>query len=373
MSLSDFFLKLRYLLYVGIYGRFSKRPYHCQFQVTRRCNLRCGYCCVWRSEPGRELSLKEIELLARNLRLSGLKSVVITGGEPLLREDIVEIIGTLKKEKLIVRLQTNGLLLDSELTERIFNEGLDDIYISLDTLMPERFKLLSGSDEEDIHRRLMENLKMVSDVARRYGAGRFLLTVLTPLNCDEVDSLVKFANQWGYLIGLYGIETAGSRAGEGEIRVSGEVFKMKKQERVLLSEAFRKALSFKRKSPCPIFNSKRLLRDYIDFYSSSAELSMKWRCNAGRYYFVVLPEGKVSICNSVEPIEGYNYCNLPELYCNNDREEIFKHYRALCSGCICTKQLEYLLSEPGDVIKKSLMYLYFTHFKRRQKSHTFKV
>ena len=356
MTLSDLFLKLRYLLYVAVFGRYSKRPYHCQFQVTRRCNLRCRYCCVWRDEWGGELSLKEIELLAGNLRHSGLKSVVITGGEPLLRDDIVDVIGVFKRAGLIVRLQTNGILLTSELSSELFKAGLDDVYVSLDTLRAERFIKIAALRDDGAHQRLIENIKMLSSVAKRHRSGRFLLTVITPDNHDEVEELVSFAGRWGYLIGLYGVETSDTQKGDAEIRVSGALFRMKDNERILLKRAFQKALMLKKKKGTPIFNSERLLRDYVEFYGL-AKPDMHWHCRAGRHYLVVLPDGKVSVCNGTAPVKGYDYQNLPELYRRKDREDIFSHYRMNCSGCICTRQLEYLLFEPWDMVKKTLMYL----------------
>ncbi|RMG71296.1 MAG: radical SAM protein, partial [Nitrospirae bacterium] len=303
MNPSSFLLKLRYLLYVAFYGRFSTRPYHCQFQITRRCNLRCQYCLVWRKEGSEELTLKDIGVLAENLRLSGLKSVVITGGEPLLRDDIVDVIELFKRYGLIVRLQTNGMLLNPSLMEDIFRAGLDDIYVSLDTLRPDRFMALTGCDNEDVHKRLIENLKRLSGIAKKHGSGRFLLSVITPQNADEVEGLVSFARRWGYLIGLYGIERAEGRLSAAEIRVSLQDFKMDDRERAVLRDAFREAVRLKKSPESPIFNSCRLLRDYIDLYSTS-NMDMHWRCQAGRHYIVVLPDGRVSVCNATEPIKG---------------------------------------------------------------------
>lgn len=355
MTLSDLFLKLRYLLYIAVYGRYSKRPYHCQFQITRRCNLRCRYCCVWRYEWDRELTLKEIELLAKNLRLSGLKSVVITGGEPLLREDIVDVVRLLKSERLIVRLQSNGLLLSPGLVELLCEAGLDDIYISLDTLNREKFKKMSGQNEKALFDNLINNLKDASMIAKRYGAGRFILTVLTAENCDEVEQLINFARQTGFLIGIYGVETS-SDMSAAEIRVQNRQFKLTETERKKIAEAFSRVLELKSSGSLPIFNSVRLIKDYIEFFSS-AKPDMRWNCHAGLYYLVVLPDGSLSVCNATEPLRGFDYRNLPELYNHANRNSLFEEYYSHCSGCICTRQLEYLLTDKVDLLKKTVQYL----------------
>jgi MoaA/NifB/PqqE/SkfB family radical SAM enzyme len=68
------------------------RPYHAQWLLTRRCNYRCRGCNVWRQQDEKELSTKEIKMGLDILHKLGVIEIVLSGGNPLLREDIKEII-----------------------------------------------------------------------------------------------------------------------------------------------------------------------------------------------------------------------------------------------------------------------------------------
>ncbi|MCK4436240.1 radical SAM protein, partial [Candidatus Bathyarchaeota archaeon] len=68
------------------------RPHHVQWMITRKCNYRCKGCNVWREQDTRELSTEEIKRGLDILRELGVIEVVLSGGNPLLRDDIGEII-----------------------------------------------------------------------------------------------------------------------------------------------------------------------------------------------------------------------------------------------------------------------------------------
>ena len=85
-------------------------------QLTRRCNLKCIHCC----EDGQmaEASIEQFKAVIDELAKEGCKKLCITGGEPLLRSDLVEILGYIHSKKMYSTLSTNGLILNkTKLTE----------------------------------------------------------------------------------------------------------------------------------------------------------------------------------------------------------------------------------------------------------------
>jgi len=115
-----------------------------RISVTDRCNLRCKYCMPakkieWLPRE-KILSLEEIADVVREAAMIGITQIRLTGGEPLLRKNICELIAMLKKITGIteVTLTTNGILLE-QFAEKLAQNGLDRINISLDTLNPEKF------------------------------------------------------------------------------------------------------------------------------------------------------------------------------------------------------------------------------------------
>ena len=122
-----------------------------RISVTDRCNLRCVYCMPEKGIPMAThedlLSFEEIERLCRILADVGIKKVKLTGGEPLVRKDFVELVRKIKAIDGIekVTLTTNGVLLEEKM-EALAAAGINGINISLDTLNPKTFEEITRRD-----------------------------------------------------------------------------------------------------------------------------------------------------------------------------------------------------------------------------------
>jgi len=117
------------------------RPHHVQWMLTYRCNYRCKSCDVWRGpKPMYELSTKEVKMGLDVLRKLGVVEIVFSGGNPLLREDIDEIIDHASRH-FITTIYDNG----SQAAQKIETlRKVDFVAISLDTLDAERYDYLKG-------------------------------------------------------------------------------------------------------------------------------------------------------------------------------------------------------------------------------------
>lgn len=119
--------------------------------VTDRCNLSCVYCkprgSVRQLAHGDILRYEEIRRLVTVAASLGISHVRVTGGEPLVRRDILPFLGSLSGIPGIsdVSLTTNGVLLDSR-AEELRAAGISRLNISLDSLRPRRFAEITGSD-----------------------------------------------------------------------------------------------------------------------------------------------------------------------------------------------------------------------------------
>ena len=168
-----------------------------RLSVTDRCNLRCSYCMpepdyVWLPRED-ILSFEELARLARVFAGLGVEKIRLTGGEPLLRRDLARLVGMLATVSGVrdLALTTNGILL-AEHGAALAAAGLARVTISLDTLRPERFKLLTRRDE---HARVLEGI----DAARAAGfrGTKLNAVVLRGVNDDELVPLLEFARERG--------------------------------------------------------------------------------------------------------------------------------------------------------------------------------
>ena len=131
--------------------KLNRKIDYLRISVIDRCNLRCVYCMP---EEGIEsiphdeiLTYDEILRICEIVSELGIRKIKITGGEPLVRKDIVNLIRDIKNIDKIeqVTLTTNGILLH-EMLDDLYDAGIDAINISLDTLNKDNFKKLTRRD-----------------------------------------------------------------------------------------------------------------------------------------------------------------------------------------------------------------------------------
>lgn len=127
----------------------GRTVYYLRLSVTGRCNLRCIYCrpAGGPTAPGEELAGEDLLKIVRAAALVGFKKVRLTGGEPLLRADIVDLVREIARLPQIddLALTTNGVHL-ARLAPALAAAGLKRVNVSLDTLRRERFRSLTGAD-----------------------------------------------------------------------------------------------------------------------------------------------------------------------------------------------------------------------------------
>lgn len=127
---------------------FKRRIDYLRLSITDRCNLRCKYCMpeegVEMRPHGEILSYEELEIFTKAAVGAGISKVRVTGGEPLVRKDIVDLITMLASLSDLddVSLTTNGVLLE-EHADELKKAGLSRVNISIDSLDPEVYRSLT--------------------------------------------------------------------------------------------------------------------------------------------------------------------------------------------------------------------------------------
>ena len=167
-----------------------------RISLTDRCSLRCTYCMPAEGVPwlakDNILTSAEIERVARVAASVGIVEVRLTGGEPLLRRDVVDLVGRLARIEgeqgpLEISMTTNGLRMP-ELAAPLAAAGLTRVNISLDTLRPDRFLELTRRDRLD---------DVLAGIAASRAAGfdpiKINAVAMRGTNEDEIVDLVRFA------------------------------------------------------------------------------------------------------------------------------------------------------------------------------------
>ena len=178
------------------YGRVAT---DLRISLTDRCNLRCAYCMPpegldWLPNPARLTDDEVVRLIRIGVESLGIREVRFTGGEPLLRRDLVAIIGATAalSPRPEISLTTNGIGLDRR-ASALREAGLDRINVSLDTLRPEVFRKLTHRDRLD---------DVLAGMAAAAAAGltpvKVNAVLMRDLNDDQAPDLLRYCVQHGY-------------------------------------------------------------------------------------------------------------------------------------------------------------------------------
>jgi cyclic pyranopterin phosphate synthase len=176
--------------------RFGRVHADLRISITDRCNFRCTYCMPEEGmtfAPREELlTAAEIERVARVAHLLGVNAARVTGGEPLLRADVVEIIGRLAAVGFDdLALTTNGWRL-ARLAPELRRAGLQRLNVSCDSLRPERFAAIRRRGE-------LGRVLAAMDAAESAGfpPPKVNVVLVAGVNDDEVLDFARFARDTG--------------------------------------------------------------------------------------------------------------------------------------------------------------------------------
>ena len=202
---------------------FNRNITYLRISVTDRCNFRCQYCMPAEGMPWKNqdeiLSFEEIVNIVKVGTKLGIKKLRLTGGEPLVRKDLPELIKMLSSIPEIeeIGMTTNGVLLP-KYAKQLKEAGLNRVNISLDTLDPEKFRRITRTGElEDVLKGIdaainAELLPVKINVVRMNGASKENEQTIRDF-CKEKNLKLRFIRQMDLRKG----EFSSVEGGEGGI------------------------------------------------------------------------------------------------------------------------------------------------------------
>ena len=191
--------------------RFGRRIEYLRLSVTDRCDLRCAYCIPEGfkgfEEPAHWLDFDELERLIRLFAGLGLKRLRLTGGEPLLRRNIVDLSRRLAAIPGIddLSLSTNATRL-ADMAEDLKRAGVTRLNVSLDSLRPEGVEKING-------RPVLDKILAGLDAGRAAGFRPIKVNMVAMReNADEIDDIVAYCMDKGFVLRLIEVMPMGDTA-----------------------------------------------------------------------------------------------------------------------------------------------------------------
>jgi MoaA/NifB/PqqE/SkfB family radical SAM enzyme len=338
-----------------------KSPLYVQYYVTSRCNLTCKQCNIIYANAGvREISISKIEAMAENLKILGVAIVLLTGGEPFVRQDLPEIIRAFESRHIHVRTQTNGLATREQL-EKVACSGARDISISLDSLNPSKQDFLNGSHNRS-WLRMMETISLVTQTYPIKNSFASFGTVLSPHNLFEIPNIIRFATQIGWYVSLV----------PAHITTPEKIYNFRSYDREMVfpkdfypqvDKILDECITLK-KQGFALYDSYEYLKNIRRFIRGE---KIDWReknnnlCDSPDLYFAIRPNGNLNPCCDHDLLESYPvwHPDFPKWYKNGEIHKACLPHVTACEGCMYGSFPEISITThyPEELIKRMPVFL----------------
>jgi len=313
----------------------KENPLYVQFYVTARCNLRCRQCnVIYANADMEECTTDQARRVAENLAAIGTSIVLLTGGEPFIRNDIVEITEAFMANGVHPRLQTNGLASFDEL-DQVASIGANDISISLDSLQP----ALQDSINGDFDNSWRDAIEKIAHINRSFPEDSFcaLGCVLAPSNIDEIVPLIRFATEIGWWVSLVPAhQTDSTQPRSFSSFDPAMVFDPSDYPRV---RAVLDQVHQMKRDGFNLYDSAEYLDDIYRYITGS---NVRWRrrndnrCDSPNLYFAIQPNAEMAVCCDYRLDSSFRVDDpdFPRWYAERRMFPEAQAIAASCSGCM---------------------------------------
>lgn len=258
-----------------------RKPIWVNIEVTKRCNARCNHCNYW--EERSPVELDDYTRIVKDFKPVALS---LSGGEPLIRRNLHEIVRKLRPYTHYVGMVTNGTLLTEERAKELFDAGVNQLSVSLDFL----------SDKHDVLRGVPGLYKKIITVVpelAKQGYNVAFNTVIMETNIDDIIPLAKQSAEWG--VGLALSTYCNLKNDNNDHSMNDETLHK--------LEAIIKELKVLKRKNKNIKNSDYYLDRIPEFVKNGGIPN----CKAGKKWIQVTPDGYLQPCSELP-----RYCHYSE-------------------------------------------------------------
>jgi MoaA/NifB/PqqE/SkfB family radical SAM enzyme len=284
--------------------------------LTRKCNFRCKGCNVWRQQDSRELPAEDVKRGLNILRDLGVVDLVLSGGNPLLREDIEEIIDY-ASQYFITTVYDNGSMAVNKIDAL---RKADLVAISIDSLDSKKNDYVRGV------RGAWKNAMEAVEKLREEGITVGVSPTISQLNLYEILNFTKYFINKGIPVWycLYSYDSASDERHLFKIGKKINEFAITdKKAMVRLCDSL---IEMKRKNS-NIMMTTKLLKALREFYLTGER---PWECRAFKNFFMIDHVGRVAGCHLHDPTT--TIFDLPRIWNSPELKALQKKY-SRCSQC----------------------------------------
>jgi len=291
-----------------------KRPDSCSIVLLTNCMFKCKMCEMWKSKDDPyQTSTEEWKRFIDSLEdlLDGPRELVFSGGEPLLRKDIFELIRFGADKGFKTLMPSNGYLIDENMAKRIADSGLKEIFISLDSMNSKTHDFLRGV--EGAHDRVMQAFDNLRKHCPQLRIG--IITVISGINYKEIIGLAEWVKNTQFLSGMYFQAVAKPFF----VNLDNDWQKNSSYEFLWSKDipgihAVLDNLIGLKKADYPIHNFPIQLEIFKTYFKNPERRARKATCYLGDYVINISPLGDISLCCFMDPIGNIKQDDISKLW-----------------------------------------------------------
>lgn len=261
---------------------YNNQPVACHLYVTDRCNLSCAYCTEYDNKAV-DADLATVKSWIDKIAETGCMRIGLQGGEPLLRDDLPEIVAYIRERGMSVSLATNAFLLTEEKAAALKKAGLGAVHVSIDTMEP-----------NEVTKKSLKTVKNKLDIIKKAGIPLHITSVLYGGSVNQLPDLFEYGFENNISVKAHLIHTGTdgeftTNPGDMEQLVSFIDWELKEKNRGAKIRTTKRVLQYQRNQAAGIKND--------------------WTCLAGYKYFFVSAQGDVWLCSMYRK----TICHIDEL------------------------------------------------------------
>ncbi|MBI4845688.1 MAG: radical SAM protein [Candidatus Omnitrophica bacterium] len=328
-------LKLNLARYLpALLDTIEYKPSSLTISLTSRCNCRCVMCGYRNIVLDKEMPADQVKDILAQAKALGVKDCVLYGGEPLLRNDIYELVSFSRALGLTVTLITNGTLLDKERSRRLLESGPSRVIVSLDMLEEkevDRIRGIQGAYKK-AYQGVLNLLEFGKDKEVKINIAAILM--LANLREERILKLIEDAKKLNVpvIIQLPTFTPYYFKTVDDQIKKELWINQEHAQE---LNHLVEKLIAIKRKDCGLIVNSFSSLRSFPRYFLDSRAKGIPcYIAFSGRIW--VNYSGEVFLCQSMPALGDLNKNKLAQIIASPEwRRMLHKMFRKQCLGCSC--------------------------------------
>lgn len=300
-------------------------PYTLIINITNKCNSKCLYCDHWKQAKKQDVD-KCIYNIISECKSLGTNVVRISGGEPFLNQEILNLIYFIKKLSLISMVCTNGRV-NFNMYKKAIDAGLDCLSVTLGTLLPDIYFKVHGVDITDV----IKNLEKLLEYRKHK---KFIIVISYPiskLNIKDIDELLIFTQKNDLYINFTPLYFG--------IKPEDDMFSFSNKDTKIISKIIEKVIKAKNIG-CKVINSDYFLLS-LPNYLCNRHIPDNFSCQTGFHGAIIENNLDVKLCYPLSSIGNLKDSSFNSVWYSNEAKELRKKMLNLdCPKCWLSCHIE---------------------------------